>query len=72
MLGAMEPGAQVWKLLLSADAREEEVAQRGGECHVLGTIRGQAGRGSEHLIELWVSLFSAGGLDQMTFKGSPN
>jgi len=52
MLGAMEPGAQVWKLLLSADAQEEEVAQRGGECHVLGTIRGQAGRGSEHLIEL--------------------
>jgi len=25
--------------------------------------------GSEHLMELWVSLFSAGGLDQMAFKG---
>ena len=25
--------------------------------------------GSEHLMELWVSLFIAGGLDQMAFKG---
>ena len=47
MLGAMEPGAQVWKLLLSADAQEEEVAQRGGECHVPGGTQGQAGWGSE-------------------------
>jgi len=26
--------------------------------------------GSEHLLELWASLFSAGELDQTTFKGS--
>ena len=26
-------------------------------------------RGSEHLMELWVSLFVAGELDQMAFKG---
>ena len=25
--------------------------------------------GSEHLMELWVSPFTAGGLDQMAFKG---
>ena len=24
--------------------------------------------GSEHLMELWVSLFTAGGLDQLAFK----
>jgi len=29
----------------------------------------QAGWGSEHLMELWVSLLSAGELDQTTFKG---
>jgi len=29
--------------------------------------------GSEHLMELWVSLFSAGGLDLMAFRGTiPN
>jgi len=27
-------------------------------------------RGSEHLMELWVSLFSAGGLEQIVFSGS--
>jgi len=31
--------------------------------------QGQAGRGSEHPMELWVSLFIAEGLDQMAFKG---
>ena len=31
--------------------------------------QGQAGWGSEHLMELQVSLFSAGVLDQMAFKG---
>ena len=30
---------------------------------------GSGWRGSEHLIELRVSLFAAGGLDQMAFKG---
>ena len=37
-----------------------QVAQRGGGCPVLGDTQGQAGRGPEHLMELWVSLFSAG------------
>ena len=45
---------------------------RGSGYPIHGDTQGQTGRGSEHLIELWVSLFSAGGLDQMTFKGSPN
>ena len=31
--------------------------------------QGQAGRGSEHLVELWVLLFIAGEWDQMAFKG---
>ena len=30
---------------------------------------GQTERGSEHLMELWVSLFIAGGSDQMAFEG---
>jgi len=31
-------------------------------------FQGQAGKGSEHLMELWVSLVTAGGgLDQMVF-----
>ena len=34
-----------------------------------GDTQGQAGWGSEHLMELWVSLFTAGELDQMAFKG---
>lgn len=32
-------------------------------CPVLGDIQGQAELGSEHLMELWVSLFVAGELD---------
>jgi len=32
-----------------------------------GDTQGQAGQGSEHLMELWVSLFIAG--EQVTFKG---
>ena len=37
-----------------------QVAQRGGGCPIPGDTQGQAGWGSEHLMELWVSLFSAG------------
>ena len=42
----------------------EQVAQRRGGCFIPGDIQiqSQAGRGSEHLIELQVSLFSAGEL----------
>jgi len=44
--------------------------QRGGGHPILGNIQGQAGQGSEHLMELWVSLLTAGDLDQVAFKGS--
>jgi len=40
-----------------------QVAQRCGGCSVPGHIQGQAGWGSEHLIELGVSLLTAGELD---------
>ena len=33
------------------------------------STQGQAGWGSEHLMELWVSLCTAGEWDQMAFKG---
>ena len=45
-----------------------QVAQRGGGCPIPGDTQGQAGRGSEHLMELQVSLFIAEELDQMAFK----
>jgi len=38
----------------------EQVARRGGGCPIPGNTQGQAGRGSEHLMELWLSLFIAG------------
>ena len=44
----------------------EAVAQivgRSGGCPIPGDTPGQAGRDSEHLMELKVSLFMAGGLD---------
>jgi len=44
-------------------------AQRCGGCPVLGDTQSQAGWGSERLMELWVSLFIAGELDQVTLKG---
>jgi len=47
------------------------IAQRDGGCPVHGDTQGQAGCGSEHLTELWVSLFIAESLDQTDFKG-PN
>ena len=37
-----------------------QVAWRGGGAPIPGETQGQAGPGSEHLMELWVSLFSAG------------
>jgi len=46
----------------------EQVAQRCGGWPIPGDIQSQAGRGFEHLIELWVSLFIVGELDQMAFK----
>ena len=45
-----------------------QVAQRGGGYPIPGDTQGQAGRGSEHLMELWVSLFTARELDWMTFN----
>jgi len=47
-----------------------QVAQRGGGCPIPGDTRGQAGWGSEHLIELLMSLFIAGELSLIAFKGS--
>ena len=41
----------------------EQVVQRSGGCPIPGDSQGQAGWGSEHLMELWVSLFIAGELD---------
>ena len=46
----------------------EQVSQRGGACPVPGDIQGQAGRDSEHPDQA-VSLFIAGELDKMAFKG---
>ena len=37
-----------------------QVAQRGGGCPIPGDIQGQAQLSSEHLMEQWVSLFTAG------------
>ena len=44
-----------------------QVAQSGGGYPIPADTQGQAGWGSEHLMELWVSLFTAGELDQMVF-----
>ena len=38
----------------------KQAVQRGGGSPVLGGIQGQAGQGSENLMELGVSLFIAG------------
>lgn len=46
-----------------------QVAQIAGGCLTPGATQGQAGPGSEHLIELQASLFSAGELGWMIFKG---
>ena len=39
---------------------------------MLGDRQGQPGWGSEHLVELWVSPFTAGELDQMAFQVPSN
>jgi len=46
-----------------------QVAQRGCGCSISGHIKGQAGWGSERLIQLQVSLFVARDLDDVAFKG---
>jgi len=46
-----------------------QVIQRGGGCPIPGGAQGQVGRGSEQPMELSVSLFTAGWLDQMAFSG---
>ena len=48
----------------------EKASQKGGGCPVPVDIQGQSGGALSILTELWVSLFIAGELDQMTFKGS--
>ena len=40
-----------------------QIVGRSGGCPIPGDTPGQAGQGSEHLMELKVSLFMAGGLD---------
>ena len=40
-----------------------QVAQRCSGCLIPGDTQGQAGQGSEHLLELWMSLFIEGELD---------
>jgi len=45
------------------------VAQSGGRHLVPGDTQSQAGPSSEHLMELWASLFIAGRLDQMASVG---
>ena len=42
---------------------------RDGGCPIPGDTQGQAGWGSEHLMELWVSLFTAGEINLIAFKG---
>ena len=49
-----------------------EADQRGGGCPIPGDTQGQAGWGSEHLMELWVSLFIEGELDQKLEGSLPN
>ena len=46
-----------------------QVAQKGGGCPIPGDTQGQAGGALSILIELQVSLFIVGELDQMAFKG---
>ena len=47
-------------MFFKCDEELEQIAQRDGGCPILRDIQGQAGQGSEHLMELWVSLFIAG------------
>ena len=52
--------------------RSYRSAQRGSGCPIPADSRGQAGRGSEQLMELWVSLFSAGGWTGCPVKVTSN
>ena len=45
-----------------------QVAQRGGGCPIPKDTQHQARWGSEHLMELWVSLFIAGEWNRMVFN----
>jgi len=56
--------------VLAEETQAKVLAQRDGGCPIPGNIQGQAGWGSELQMELWVSLFTAGELVQMAFKGS--
>jgi len=48
---------------------EEQIGNRlPGECPIPADTQGQSGWGSEHLMELWVSLCIAGEWAQMAFK----
>ena len=49
-----------------------QVAQRAGGCPIPGDTQGQAGQGSEHLMELQMSLIIAGQLEQVAFKDPSN
>jgi len=46
-----------------------QVTHRDGRCPIPGDIQSQTGQSSEHLMELWASLFIAGRFDQMALKG---
>ena len=48
--------------------KPQEMNGTSGGSPVLGDIQGQVGLCSEHLVELWASLFIAGELNQMTLK----
>jgi len=56
--------------VLAEETQAKVLAQRDGGCPIPGNIQGQDGWGSELQMELWVSLFTAGELVQMAFKGS--
>lgn len=56
------------KLYQMRTEKENEVAQRGGGCPILGDAQGQAGQGSEHMIWLQVSLFVAKELGYLIAK----
>jgi len=51
---------------------QEQVAQRGGGCPIPGDFKAKLDQALGNLIELYMSLFIAGELEQMTFKGPSN
>lgn len=46
----------------------DQIVQGGRGCPIPGDMQSQVGGAPSTLIELWLSLFFAGGLDQMAFK----